>query len=165
MPREFRTGDQALIRAYNRAILLNLLRVSRPRSRADLAAATGLNKTTVSSLVEELLTAGLVREIGHTVSAGGRPPVLLELNPRAGCIIGAELGVRYISVVLTDFRASILWRQQVALDASETPEDALGKLVALAGEAVRVAASSRQTVLGLGVGSHGLVDIETGVLL
>ena len=165
MPKGFRTGDQALIRAYNRAILLNLLRVSRPRSRADLAAATGLNKTTVSSLVEELITAGLVREIGHTVSAGGRPPVLLELNPRAGCIIGAELGVRYISVVLSDFRARILWRRQIALDADETPDCALEKLVTLAGEAARVAEADRQPVLGLGVGTHGLVDVDTGVLL
>src|SRR3989304_1840272 len=104
MPKKFRTGDQTLVRELNRAILLNLLRVHSPQSRADLAAAAGLNKTTVSSLVADMIDAQLVREIGHATSAGGRPAVLLELNPEAGCIIGVELGIWHINIALTDFR-------------------------------------------------------------
>ena len=63
MPRRFRTGDQSLVRELNRSILLQRLRVSPPLSRADLAAATGLNKTTVSNLVDELIANGFVREM------------------------------------------------------------------------------------------------------
>jgi glucokinase-like ROK family protein len=164
MARGFRTGDQALVRAYNRAIILNLLRVSSPQSRADLAAVTGLNKTTVSSLVEELLARGLVREIGQSASRG-RPAVLLELNPQAGYIIGAELGVRYLNVVLSDFRAGFLWRQQVQLEADDDADRALDKIVALVREAACQAEADGQTVLGLGLGTHGLVDVDTGTLL
>ncbi|MBF8256578.1 MAG: ROK family protein, partial [Anaerolineales bacterium] len=54
MPRQFRTGDQALVRQLNRSILLQRLWIGSPLSRADLAATTGLNKTTVSDLVDEL---------------------------------------------------------------------------------------------------------------
>src|SRR5687768_9610657 len=110
MPKSFRTGDQALVRELNRAIMLNLLR-SHPQSRADLAAASGLNKTTVSSLIAELLTAGLVRETGMAASGGGRPGTLLTLNPRAGGMIGVELGVEYLRVVLADFCGASIWHQ------------------------------------------------------
>jgi len=71
MPKKFRTGDQALVRELNRTIILNELRTHSPQSRADLAAATGLNKTTISSLIAELLTAGLVREIENPIYATG----------------------------------------------------------------------------------------------
>lgn len=165
MPKSFRTGDQAFVRELNRTILLNQLRTHFPQSRADLAAATGLNKTTVSSLIAELIAAGLAREIGQATSAGGRPGVLLELNPDAGCIIGAELGVGYIKIILTDFRAAILWRQEVAIAIGESPDSAMPKLIELVQEAARLAADSGREVIGLGVGVPGLLDMHSGTLL
>jgi glucokinase-like ROK family protein len=165
MPKKFRTGDQTLVRELNRAILLNLLRVHSPQSRADLAAATGLNKTTVSSLVAELLTTGLAREIGQASSAGGRPAVLLELNPEAGCVIGAELGVGYLKIILTDFRAAILWRQEISLTPGESPDSALAKLIDLVQEAALIAEQGGRRIFGLGLGVPGLLDVHSGVLL
>ena len=57
---------------------------------------TGLNKTTVSSLVRELIARQSVREIGFDSSGGGRPAVLLELNPGAGSIIGRCFGAAWL---------------------------------------------------------------------
>jgi DNA-binding IclR family transcriptional regulator len=76
MSRHFRTGDQTFVRELNRSIILNQLRVGSPLSRADLAAITGLNKTTVSSLMDELMEHDFVREIGPTTSLGGRAQVV-----------------------------------------------------------------------------------------
>jgi glucokinase-like ROK family protein len=165
MQKRFRTGDQALVRELNRAILLNLLRTHSPQSRADLASATGLNKTTVSSLIADLIVAGLAREIGQATSAGGRPGTLLELNPEAGCIIGAELGVGYIKIILTDFRAAILWRQEIKLTQGEDADSALAQLIALVQEAVRIAEGAGHQIFGMGLGVPGLLDIHSGILL
>lgn len=165
MPKKFRTGDQSLVREINRAILLNLLRMNAPQSRADLAAATGLNKTTVSSLVADLLATGLVREIGQANSAGGRPAVLLELNPEAGCIIGVEFGVGYIKIILTDFCARVLWRQEASFIPSDGPEAALTQLIELVREASLIAEQSGQKIFGMGVGVPGLLDLHSGMLL
>ena len=165
MPKSFRTGDQALIRELNRSILLNLLRIHFPQSRADLAAATGLNKATVSSLIADLLAAGLVREIGQASSDGGRPAVLFELNPDAGRIIGAELGVGFIKIILADFRATTLWRDHVYFNLSDTPEHVLRMLIKLVRTAANVAERSGHKVFGVGIGVHGLVDLHTGALL
>src|SRR3974377_749656 len=104
MPRQIRTGDHGLVRELNLSIILNQLWAN-PRSRAELSAITGLNKTTVSSLASELIVHGFVREIHSSASASGRPAVPLEINPAAGCIIGLEIGVGYLNVALTDFCA------------------------------------------------------------
>ena len=114
-----RTGDQALIREINLSIILNALRDYPLLSRAALALATGLNKTTVSSLVQQLIDAGFVSESGVGKSPTGRPGILLQLNPHAGAIIGAEIGVDLISVVLTDFAARVIWRQEERINRRE----------------------------------------------
>src|SRR5215212_5066784 len=108
-----RTGDQALVREINLSIILNALRDHSPVSRAALAAVTGLNKTTVSSLVQQLIDGGFVSEIGAgKPEETGRPGILLVLNPRAGRIIGAEIGVDFITVVVSNFAATVIWRRQ-----------------------------------------------------
>ena len=165
MQKRFRTGDQALVRELNRAILLNLLRTHSPQSRADLASATGLNKTTVSSLIADLIAAGLAREIGQAVSAGGRPGTLLELDPEAGCIIGAELGVGYIKIALTDFCATVLWRTEKRLAPNGDADSALAELIALTREAVGLAGQTGHPIFGMGLGVPGLLDSHSGILM
>ena len=70
---------------------MNHLRKHAPISRATLAGMTGLNKTTVSSLVRELIEQQFVHEVGYDTSGVGRPAVLLELNPAAGSIVSGEI--------------------------------------------------------------------------
>ncbi|MFQ5421432.1 MAG: ROK family protein [Anaerolineae bacterium] len=161
----YRTGDQALVRDLNRAILLSQLRHHAPQSRASLARLTGLNKATISSLVGELSARGVVREVGPASSSGGRPAALLDLNPRAGYIIGAELNVDYINVILTNFRTEIMWRKQALPSRPADQAQVMGQVIALIKEAREVAAADEVPVLGLGLGAPGLVDIHSGRML
>ena len=161
-----RTGDQALVREINLSIILNALRDRSPLSRASLASATGLNKTTVSSLVQQLIDGRFVSEVGVEKSDEiGRPGRLLELNPAAGCIIGAEIGVDFISVLVTDFAARILWRQQERTARGSGQELILSRTLALIAAAMDHTAGSEAEVLGLGLGVPGLVDVQSGTLL
>jgi glucokinase-like ROK family protein len=161
----YRTGDQTLVREINLSIILNCLRETSPLSRAQLAEITGLNKTTVSSLVRELIARQFVREIGFDSSGGGRPAVLLELNPGAGCIIGMEIGVDYILTILTDFKAQILWRHREDTDQAEGQEVILARAFDIVRQALEAGGSAHSPVLGIGVGVPGLVDISSGTLL
>jgi len=160
--RQFRTGDQTLVRELNRSIILNQLRTGSRLSRADLAAITGLNKTTVSSLVEELLAHDFVREIGPNASAGGRPAVLLEINPAAGHIIGVEIGVGYLAAVLTDFRAAIEWRRLVPFAEADDQRRVMNGLVSLLRQAIQHARQKGTRLLGVGISIPGLVDVTSG---
>jgi glucokinase-like ROK family protein len=162
----YRTGDQALVREINLSIILNCLRETSPLSRAKMAEITGLNKTTVSSLVRELIARQFVREIGFDSSGGGRPAVMLELNPDAGCIIGMEMGVDFILAILTDFKAQILWRLREDTDQAQGPQEAiLAKALDIVRQALAVGESIHSPVLGIGVGIPGLVDVSSGTLL
>lgn len=161
-----RTADQAYVREINLSIILNTLRDQDPMSRATLATKTGLNKTTVSSLVEELLSAKFIREIGSSKSEdAGRKGILLEFNPQVGCIIGVEIGVDFISVILTNFVAEISWRQQEK--TTQLPDQAaiLKRVIEMIHAAIDQAGCDFCNVLGLGLGVPGLVDVQSGMLL
>jgi predicted NBD/HSP70 family sugar kinase len=153
------------VRELNRSIVLERLWVASPLSRADLASATGLNKTTVSNLVDELLAAGFVREIGRNASAGGRPGVLLELDAEAGWMIGAEIGVGRLHVVLANLRAAIVWRQKAEFGLGEDLESVLEKLTLLVRQAHQYCHRSRRRLMGAGVTIPGLVDVASGRLI
>ena len=130
-----------------------------------MAEITGLNKTTVSSLVRELIARKFVREIGFDSSGGGRPAVLLELNPDAGYIIGMEIGVDFILAILTDFKAQVLWRHREETDQTQGQEAILAKALDIVRQALTVGQSTHSPVLGIGVGIPGLVDVSSGTLL
>lgn len=160
-----RSADHALMREMNVALVLECLRQESPLSRAELSQITSLTKATVSSLVQELLHAGFVREIGiHTSGDKGRPSIQLDINPEAGYILGAEIGVDFISVVLTNFAAEILWRHQESTEELRGQEEILERTIQVLQEANTYTQGSAPPILGLGLGVPGLVDTSTGTL-
>ncbi len=121
--------------------------------------------TTVSSLVSQLLHNQFVREIGQGPASFGRPGVLLELNPEAGTILGLEIGVDFILLMLTDFKAQVLWRWEERNGDNRDPGWVLGRVCELIAQAFEKSGEFGLPVLGIGVGIPGLVDVETGVVL
>src|SRR5579884_1391371 len=124
------TGDQALVREINLSLVLNTLRDHSPLSRASLATRTDLNKTTISSLVRQLVAAGFVSEIGSgRTEELGRPGMLLDLDPKAGCIVGVEIGVDFISVIITDFAAQIVWRRRASTSLEQGQDSVIRQTI------------------------------------
>jgi predicted HTH transcriptional regulator len=94
--KNFQTGNQGFLRQQNLSGLMHHLYENTPVSRADLAKLTGLHKTTVSSLISELIKHQFVSEIGSGLpSKIGRRSVLLDINPARGCIVSGEVGVEF----------------------------------------------------------------------
>ncbi len=162
----YRTADQGWVRERNLAVALNYLwEAGRPISRAQLAAMSGLNKSTVSSLVEGLLDWEFVHEVGLSEPRTGRPGLLLDINPDAGRILGAEIGVETVSVVMADFRARVVWRREEPRPAAESPEATLARLVEILDCAMAEARDEDQRLFGIGLGAPGLIERATGSLL
>src|SRR4051794_36149829 len=82
-----------------RGLVLDLIRTDGPISRTDLAEATGLTQATMSTLVRQLIEVGLVHETGRRESKGGRPLVLLDINPVSRFAVGVQLGAESITYV------------------------------------------------------------------
>jgi glucokinase-like ROK family protein len=159
------TGDQTLVREINLSTILRHLQRNSPQSRAQLASLTGLNKSTVSSLVEELIERGLVHETGINTSGAGRPATLLEMNPRAGCIVGIELGVDFVSVILSDFVGQQLWFRMEDANPLDGPEKQVNQALKLVDEAIAYSWSSGLRLLGQGLATPGTVNTEEGILI
>lgn len=105
-------------------------------SRAQLAAATGLTKAAVSSLVAELVESGLVSEVGlYRDGERGRPGQSLELSPRRG-VVGMEINVDYLAVGLVDLGGNLRFTTTVeSHNRGLKPGEVMAKLAELAGEA------------------------------
>jgi glucokinase-like ROK family protein len=162
---QYRTGDQSLVREINLSVIMNHLRKNAPISRAALAETTGLNKTTVSSLVNELIDRQFVKEIGFAAPSSGRPAIQLKLNPTAGYIISCEIGVEFILVICTDFSPKIIWRHEEQIDPTIGQRAILDRALSILHEAMKVGGPACGSLLGMAVGVPGLVDQATGSLL
>lgn len=164
----FRTGDQALVREINLSLIMQRLFEHTALSRAALAEHTGLNKSTVSSLVQELHDMHFVREIGLSSRGVGRPSMMLELDPDAGFIVSAELGVDYLAVKGADFGAHILNLRHEPIRPAGGQTTILDRLFALVRETIQDCQAhfgGQKRLLGVALGVPGLVDQATGTLL
>ncbi|RFB15333.1 ROK family transcriptional regulator [Bacillus sp. HNG] len=158
------TWNQQVVKKNNKALVLQLIIEKEPISRADIAQVSGLNKTTVSTLVTELLEEDLIFESGPGVSSGGRRPVILHFNKDAGYAIGVDIGVNYVLSVLTDLKGNILIEknQTVTRTSYATIMSVVqGMIQSLIAEMPK----SRYGIVGIGVGVPGIVNNEGAILL
>ncbi|MFV2100882.1 ROK family transcriptional regulator [Micromonospora sp. LOL_024] len=158
--------DLGDVRVANRAVVLRQVRLHAPCSRADIAARTGLNKATVSSLVSELITQRLVRETGLTENRVGRPATMLVLDGEPYAALGLQIGADELVAVAIDLGGNRLlsWRRAFAASAVP-PTDTLRALTALSRRAIGRVSATGRTVQGLTVGVPGLVDTAGAVPL
>ena len=158
------TADQNLVRKFNTAVVLNTIRHHAPLSRAEVAKHTGLNRSTVSQIINTLLDRKLVQETILQSDRVGRPGLLLDLNPAGGFAIGLEIGVNYITLVMTDFLANVLWRERRKLKAQIDIDQILETAYEMTEVALKKGYGLNLTPLGIGLGVPGLVDLQHGEL-
>ncbi|WFE40336.1 ROK family transcriptional regulator [Micromonospora sp. WMMD998] len=159
--RPVQTADLGDVRVTNRAVVLRHVRRHAPCSRADVAAHTGLNKATVSSLVSELIDHRLLRETGLTENRIGRPATMLVLDGSRYVGLGLQIGADELVVVAADLTGArvLTWRRAFAA-ATAGPQETVRALAALTRRAVTRITGADRTVLGLTVGVPGLVDAD-----
>ena len=147
------------LRRDNRSVLLWSLFFGQPCSRQDLSWATGLSTASVSNVVRELIGDGIVTEAGSVDSDGGRPRVLLRMDPDYGRVIGVDVGETRVRVEMFDMTMTLRASADYALDAHEQGIDVVADRVR-AGLA-RVLADggcAPSAVLGAGIGVPGVVE-------
>jgi len=158
------TWNQQVVKRNNKSLVLQMIIDKEPISRADIALVTGLNKGTVSSMVNELLEEELIYESGPGESSGGRRPVLLHFNKVAGYAIGIDIGVNYILTVLTDLKGNIIIEKNQRIQDSSF--SAVKELVKTGIHSLlHEMPQSKYGVVGVGLGVAGIVDKEGMVLL
>lgn len=152
------------LRRVNRSVLLRQLYFRGPLSRQELGPVTGLSAASVSNVTSQLLADGLLEEAGSVHSEGGRPRTLLRVAPRAGTLVGVDVGETRVRVELFDVALSERARAEYPL--RDGGRD-VGQVVKLVAEGLAtVCDTARGTapqpsdgeLLGIGVGVPGIVE-------
>ena len=148
------------MRAQHSRLLLNLLWREREISRAELARRSGLSRSTVSAIVNDLLGTGLVEETGAGISSGGRRPIMLEFQDQSSFIVGIELGATHVSCVLTDLHCKVRASWSAPAPVRNEPEAALEKMMLGVRSVLEADGVGLSRVLGIGVAVPSPVDSE-----
>ncbi len=137
--------------------ILEVIRKNGPISRTDISKITELNIVTVSNYVSHYIKTGLVVEGELDESTGGRKPVLVELNPKAGYIVGVGLNMLNMVGVLVDLEINVITeikRERLP----ENSEATVLQMVDLAAEMIEKSEVDKTKIVGVGVGIPGIID-------
>lgn len=147
------------LRRHNRSLLLSKLYFDGPLSRHELSGLTGLSAATVSNVTAELGEERLITEAGLVESDGGRPRVLLRVDPAYGHVAGVDIGETGVKVELFDLTMNRLASVEHPL-ASPRPDAAAAVTQVASGlrEVITESGVDEATVLGVGVGVPGTVE-------
>ena len=165
MPTE-KNGDGSLawLRDRNRRRVMEVLRMQGRVSQADISRATGLSRTTISTMIAELRKAGLVLDIDtrRMHPRGGRPGVELVLRDPAQVVVGIDFGHSHIGVAVADLGHNVLVERREELDVNREAVPALDSAARMFADVLARAGLDRGSVLGAGIGIPGPVDLAHG---
>lgn len=142
--------------------IFQILRDGHARTKAELAALTGLARSTVSTRVDALLATGLLAPAGEAASTGGRPPARIAFNPRAGLILAVDLGATHATVAVVDLAGHILSSRTHPQDIADGPEPVLDAVIAEGAALLETTDNGLARLLGIGIGVPGPVEHSTG---
>ena len=157
-------GTLGWLRDRNRRRVIGVLKEQGRASQAEIARATGLSRTTVSTLIAEMKDAGLVSGVGApsgTVRAG-RPGVQLVLQNPAQAVVGIDFGHSHVQVAIADLAHNVLGERRCELDVNRRALEALDASSRLFGELLVETGVERENVIGAGIGIPGPVDRAHG---
>ena len=165
MPTE-KNGDGSLawLRDRNRRRVMEVLRMQGRVSQADISRATGLSRTTISTMIAELRKAGLVLDIDtrRMHPRGGRPGVELVLRDPAQVVVGIDFGHSHIGVAVADLGHNVLAERRAELDVNREAVQALDSAARMFADVLAGAGVDSGSVLGAGIGIPGPVDLAHG---
>ncbi len=167
------TGALERLRETNRRAITGLLAGEGPMSRADLARGTGLSRTTISSLVTDLIGTGDVVETadrGRPHKGGsGRPPHLVALSTPLGAVAGVDIGHGHLRVAVADRSGRVLAEDTDSLDVDEHGVDALDRAARMVRAGLAAAGVERADLRAVGMCVPAPLDrrsarIRTGIM-
>ncbi|WP_026688884.1 ROK family transcriptional regulator [Alteribacter aurantiacus] len=157
------TGSFQLMKSLNRSLILNMIRVYGPISRAEIAKKASLTPPTVTNIVNELLNDELVKEGKMGASKGGRKPILLTINKESHFIFGVDVGAQEVRIALTNLSADVICLKRSKLPKGFTKEELMTMIKENIQHVLDEEPVPQSKILGIGIGMHGIVDHEKGI--
>jgi len=149
--------DRYVIREMNEKLVLNTIIHKELISRADISKQTNLNKATVSSIVSSLLSRNLILELGMGASSGGRKPIMVTFNNKAGVSLSLDLGPNYISSMVSYLDGELITEKYISL-VNTNNTNILTALTDLIKFHLDHMPATTYGLIGICIGIHGIVN-------
>lgn len=152
------------VKNLNKHAVVDLIRFTAGGiSRIELSRQMNLTRAAITAIVSDLQSAGLVREIeAHYPS--GRRPIVLEINPDRGHVVGIDMGATHVTILVTDYSARVVREMDEPLDINEGPTVCLPRVEALVHQILAEAGLSLKDISAVGAGVPGPVVAGVGVM-
>lgn len=150
-------SDQRHIRESNRTLILNYIREKKTLPRSELARYSGLSRTAIGNIVDELVREGIVLQEDHR-TGDDRRTMLLSFNAHAGYVLGGTLGRQHLTVLLTDLIGTPLQRRDIPFSTIDGPEEGLSHLSNVLKAFVAEQQIEWKKIVGIGLGIVGPLD-------
>ena len=148
------------LKTKNRSLILKLLATGKCSSRIELAKESGLTKMSVSNIISDFITMGLVEESHIEETHGvGRSPIILDINKKGPKVVGLHIGREGCSVALYDLKLNKINSAYGEL-VDKTKEGLVSLIINLIDGII-----DRDSVIAIGIGTIGPLDLENGVIL
>lgn len=152
------------VKSLNKHAVLDLIRFTPGGiSRVELARQLNVTRAAITGIINDLESAGLVREIAGS-STGGRTPIVLEINPRRGFVVGIDMGASHVLLLLADFSARLILELEEPLDINLGPQTCLAVLDRKLHELLDKAGVGLEQISAIGVGVPGPTVVEAGMV-
>jgi len=158
--------NSQLIKELNEIRILNLVKSEETISRVELAKRTKISKVAVSDIVNRLIEAGYVAEIGKGKSTkkGGKRPTLLKMLPNNGFVVGLEIHSSFTKIGIANLHSEIVCEEIVSYQAGDTIVHVLPKVIEMLDEMLKRESIYREKLISIGIGVPGFIDYEKGEL-
>ncbi|HCK98958.1 MAG TPA: hypothetical protein DHW42_02465 [Candidatus Marinimicrobia bacterium] len=156
--------NSKLIKELNEIRILTLVKDEEAISRIDLAKRTKISKVAISEIVNRLIEAGYIIEIGkgQSTSKGGKRPTLLKLNPNNGFVVGIEIHSAYSKIAIANLNSKIIHEEIINYEIGATIFSVLPKITECIDQIFSRRPVFKAKLISIGIGLPGFIDYERG---
>ena len=154
------------IKNFNKHSAVDLIRFATTGiSRTGLAEEMGLTRAAVTLIVNDLLENGVILEAESRAIPNGRPPIVLEINPKRGLVAAVDMGATHVNIALADFSAKIIEETSLPFDIKQGPQVCLAEVRRILQELLDRYGISISEIMAVGVGVPGPVIKDAGMVM
>jgi glucokinase-like ROK family protein len=154
------------VKKINKHTILDLVRFTPGGiSRVEISRRMDLSRAAVTAIVNDLLATGIIHEAENQTIRRGRPPIVLEINPTRGYVIGIDFGATHLNLLAADISARILEEIEIEIDIQDGPEACLAEANTRVHELLAKTGLDLKDVLTIGVGVPGPILSEAGMVI
>lgn len=154
------------IKNFNKHSAVDLIRfASNGISRTDLAEQMGLTRAAVTLIVNDLIENEVIFEAESRAIPSGRPPVVLEINPKRGLVAAVDMGATHMNIAIADFSAKIIAEKSLPLDIRNGPRICMPEISRSLKELLAENGISQSQLMAVGIGVPGPVITDAGMVV